>query len=446
MKEKVEKYLNSHYYLLTICGVSLLIWSFKYYVSVSQILPVTFIALTPLALIWFLLCLYFDNTIYTIPIALALLFTIGATNLDLNTIHHILWAVAPIVLFIGGIITHLIKHKIKFRLNRLGIGLSLAAVSFLIPLIYTPFSGNALVLSLLGTLYLMIYLFYSNTIKGNQLPFLFKTLTYIACLLASQLTIILAHFIFTFPGGMREGFNQLSNLLDVNLPGWGNINDLTIHLVLYSAALLYQLRTKPKDLSFSRASMFTIILVGLFMIIISIKNRDKRQLTYLYCFLGVAVLFLLILLPFISHLLNDFSQFFDKGWNFLLSNRPEIWKHGFAVFKKYPWFGAGWLIDSHFGEFQGQITVYHSTIFQVLATGGIFGMLVLLYHLFEVSLLFKNSKSKVAKWSILITYLITQIHGLMDNTQYMIFYTTSTLIMFSILERADDITTHDYLI
>src|SRR5690606_38106980 len=88
--------------------------------------------------------------------------------------------------FLIGYSVYFIRFRPKLKLNKkFTLGLFLIALSYVIPLIYTPFSISALTVSSLGFVYLLLYLFYANTTEGN-LKYLFTLFLAMNLLLVYQ--------------------------------------------------------------------------------------------------------------------------------------------------------------------------------------------------------------------------------------------------------------------
>ena len=177
---------------------------------------------------------------------LAILFTLGMTGMNIDSIKSSLLGFMSGFLMLGSIIFHLIYYKVKFKLKSLGISLILISISFLIPLLYTPFNEVSLLLSSLGLIYLVVYLFYANTISANQINKLVRYLGFIALLLSLQLFLIWINGLLKWENGnIIENFLTIFNSSTTD-PGWGNINDLTIHLVLSSVVFIFYIEKYPK--------------------------------------------------------------------------------------------------------------------------------------------------------------------------------------------------------
>lgn len=451
-KYDMTKFLNSFLYIILVAVFSYCTWLLRFFLEGDFLILMTFVAMLVLSIVFSLVILFNENTIYSIPIALSLLFTLGFTNIDLNTMDSAAVGFVAAILITGSIITHMIKYRVRPKLNALGLSFLLVALSFLIPLIYRGVNENNGFVSLLGLVYLMIYLFYSNTIKKDNLNYLFRTMFILSLLLSFQ---IIAIFVSGF---IDYGEPNIYRALIYLLPkwngdaGWGNANDLTIHLTLFSAASLYYMHKYPKKIFpwiqitiasalivfyFARGSMITLCILWPIIIVMAIRGREKGMLKNLLITIFIILGFMGIFYELTYTIFEHFFSSLDGDLNGMLTGRITIYKEAIRIFMKYPIFGSGWGdLDTLVSGQNVRIIVYHSTFFHVLATGGIFGILILGYHFFQISTIFRK-RFDFAKLAILITYLITQFHGLVDNTQYMLAFTISTSIIFSVLENKD---------
>lgn len=74
-------------------------------------------------------------------------------------------------------------------------------------------------------------------------------------------------------------------------------------------------------------------------------------------------------------------------------------------------------------------------LFQVLATGGVVGIGALIYQFVCIGRIFiKNIRFKAVS-AFLLTYVLSQLHGLLDNTQYMIHFSVITYITFAVFDN-----------
>ncbi len=456
MKSKIERFLGGHLYPVLIVIISFVVWSFKYYIPDNIILTLSLSCLFLLTIPLCLVLIFYKNTIYTVPLMLALLFTLGAPNMGVDTFNLAIIGFINIALVIGGMIAHLVKYKVKLKLRSIGLSLILVSVSFIIPLIYTPFALLAIMLSLLGPLYLFVYLFYVNTIQGNQFNYLMRVFASLGLFLSFQMVAM------WFVGFLSwEGTNLLRDFVSIfpqdllNTPGWGNVNDLMIQLILFSSSVIYYLHKYPKNImpwmylgwiafwiyvSNGRGSIIAITLFSLGCVVYAIFKHDKRQLLNLGVAALIAIILMLILSPLVQSAFESFFSsitFYDP--NTMLSGRLTLWiNHEYSAwneFLRYPIFGRGWYTAPSILELdEVRLTMYHSTFFHILATGGIFGILVLGFHWYQIGgLLKKHIKIKTVV-AFTFAFILTQLHGLIDNTQYMIHYSIVTYIAIAIID------------
>ena len=194
-------------------------------------------------------------------------------------------------------------------------------------------------------------------------------------------------------------------------------------------------------LSKSRGGMIGFVValsgMGLFFIL----KGNKKHLFHGMIFLAFsAVIFYIgrdalyiwweFLMDSLGNDLNDFS-----------SNRLYIYEQGWLIFKQYPLFGGGWLSIKWF-TFGGRIFMFHSTFVQALAAMGIFGLIALLIHYYQIGK-FMLVNHKLEKSLFLIGYVATQVHGLIDNVQYAVPYSVLIVIILSVYETSEVKTSFD---
>lgn len=466
MKYKIEKFLKGKLYLFLVVLISFVIWSFKYYVPIERLVPLVFYGLFSLTIPLALILIFFEKTIYTVPIIFAMLFTIGIPGMGIDTIPVAVVGFLNILIVIVSFIFHTRKYKVTFKLKSLGLSLILASISFIIPLFYTPINETSLLLTLLLPIYLLIYLFYVNTVEKEDINYLMRVFVITGLLLTFQLmsmwfvsflswegTNLLEDFVSIFPRGANSN------------PQWGNINDLTIHLVLFTSGTIYYLKKYNKSMlpwlnlgltaywiyiSDSRGSIITITLVGLSVITYVLIKRNKESLINLLITVIITLLLAVFLMPVIKEVYESLvtTLGYDDP-NQMLSGRIELWwGHEYSAwneFLKYPLFGRGWYTENWILGPDNRVTIYHSTLFQILATSGLFGLSVLVYQFIKIGTIFKNNIKEFAVVAFLLTYILSQLHGLIDNTQYMVHYSVVTFISLAIIENINNKTNTDII-
>ena len=446
MKIKIINFLESNFYISLIFLYSLLMWSSQFFVSANNLLNILLILYLPLAAVFMLILFFIDNSKYTIPIVLAMLFSFSYVDINIDTVNHISLGFITILFLILGILVFLIKNRVKIKLNTLGFSFILICLSFFIPLSYRPINEASILIPGISIIYLVLYLFYSNTIQSNFTSYLMRIFCLASLLLLAQLSFLFINAILVN--------NSLTALLSINVdaPGWGNINDLTIQLVLFSSGWIYFLLKQPKKLLFylvifliysfiiislSRGSIITYTVLLIILITYLMKKHLRTSLYNLFITSTFFFILLLVFLPiFQSAIISLYNQTHGSTINEISNSRIIIWQEAFRVFRDFPVFGASWYTDVFFlNPDQNRITVFHSTFFQVLATGGLFGIFVLGFHWYKVATIFKSSKHFLISHIFLVVFILTQLHGLFDNTQYMLVYTVTTLFMFVCLEK-----------
>ena len=140
-------------------------------------------------------------------------------------------------------------------------------------------------------------------------------------------------------------------------------------------------------------------------------------------------------------LFNDIMKYiFDKG---LESNgRISLWNEAFAVWTLNPRniiLGPG--ITSVIrttgtanGVQEGMI-VFHSTLMETLAVGGVFGVIALLVHFIEKYYAIYKTKDKLLFTTMLIGFLVVDIHGMIDNTYHMYYYMVPLVIILAVINN-----------
>lgn len=460
MKEKIEQLLRGHIYPVIMIAISLLIWSYRYILPADAVLPFSFYSLFLLSIPFFLISFFYKNTIYTLPIIFGAVFSLGAPDMGLHTFDMALIGFLNLFLMILGMIAHVIKFKTKLKLKSLGLSLILVSISFILPEFSKPFLPVGTMLALLGVVYLIIYLYYANTIEGNNLHYLMRIFMLMGLFLTAQLIMMWYDGFLVYEGNdFILDFMKMFNLGSGSQPGWGNMNDLTIHLVLFSASVIYYLYKYPKQIfpwfylafiafwiyvSNARGSMITVSVLGLGTVIYAIFKRNKRQLINLLITLLIGSIVVYIFYPTIELIWTSFIETinFDDP-DSMLTGRITLWFNhedsAWVSFLKNPVVGTGWYNQLWIlGEQQNRITIYHSTIFQVLATTGLFGFFVLIHQFICIGRLFvKNIRFKAVS-AFMLTYLLSQIHGLVDNTQYMVHFSIITYIVFAVFDNLGD--------
>ena len=188
--KRFEPILKSGYYIGFIFLVTLFAWSFYEETPPHLFNFYNTMLILGLAALHTLILISFENTLYSVPTGLSFIFIVNKSNMDFNTIGQLGFPIFFMMMFILGYVVYFIKYKPTLKPKAFFLGLFLIALGYVIPLYYTPWSLSAFMVSIMGFFYLGIYVFYSNTMKGN-LDYLFKVLLLINLLLTAQVGLYL---------------------------------------------------------------------------------------------------------------------------------------------------------------------------------------------------------------------------------------------------------------
>lgn len=397
-----------------------------------------------------LILIFSNNLSSAIPLLLSLSYSYNVKNPNLNTISsfgtpHMI----GILLFLS-ILIHIIRFKPKMKMGRLGIGYLLIAIAYILPLLYVNITPTLLQLSVMGFVYLFLYIFLNSTVKITydylmRVLFIFSLVLLFELLLYMYLGWSTQNIDLTlkerFLLGMKTGWYG-SDL------GWANINDVGIQIILLFPSQFYFIAKHRYNIfywlipaitgiviliSASRGTYISYALSLMFLVPLILSK------TKLFGFINMFIVLLIILLILIKNnviLEITFDLFKQGGFtnlNEFSSYRFTLYENALKIFRMYPIFGGGWEASNDIFT-EGRIQVFHSTLFHTLAVMGTFGIFSLLAYLKQLLRFFINNRH-FEKNLIGIGFLVTQIHGLVDNTMYMLVYMVVSIVILVSLEN-----------
>ncbi|MCK9234892.1 MAG: O-antigen ligase family protein [Acholeplasmataceae bacterium] len=444
--KRIEKFLNSGWYIALIFAITYLSWLFYEDTPPQAFNRYNLMGFFILASLLFLLMLFYENTMYTMPVILSFLFILNKKDMTFTTTVTEWWIYVALALVLLGPIVHWLRFRPKLKMGYFTLGLGLIALSYVLSMLHFPFEIEAVPVSMIGVIYFGFYLFLTATTKG-RLKYLFQIFLFLNFLFTLQLGTYLyrgylLHPELSFVDRLFVGWGR-------NL-GWANVNDMAFYIALTLPAYVYFIFKKPKInwfLWFLMAPPFIVIIlsesrggiIGFMISFISLiifvilKGRFKILIQ-----MAVFLLFIGLLFLYYQEVLfkwwDTMYQSFKSDINTVSSGRINIYLEGLAVFKQYPIFGGGWtsLQKLHPGS---RLFMYHSTPIQALAAMGSFGMVALLIHYYQV-FSFYIRRISFEKWLFLIGYLASQAHGLIDNVQYAVPYSIIMVVVFALWENA----------
>ncbi len=149
-----EKYLKSRWYLLTIISIIFIGWHIRVAGQLFGQHLFNTLAMFVIIIIWFVVAVFYENLVYGLPLVMAFSYLINSTDLNLKTFSEFLPLLITAILFIAGIIIHIVRFRRKIKVGRLTLGLTLMATASLIPFIYVKFSISVFLISLVGDFYI----------------------------------------------------------------------------------------------------------------------------------------------------------------------------------------------------------------------------------------------------------------------------------------------------
>jgi len=444
--KRIESFLNSGLYIFIIFTITMISWSFYKETPPFDFNLYNMMGVFLLILISTFILIFFENTLYLLPVLISFLFIINKSDMTFDTVSALGFPLTAFAIFVIGFIIHIIKFKPKFRQKRFYIGFFLIATAYLAPLIYIPFDIRSIPVSLMAVLYLLVYIFMSNTMKGN-LNYLFKVMLFANLLLTAEV------FFYIYQGYLRypemDFYHRIFQGWNRNL-GWANINDMCFYISLTFPSYLYFIFKKPSTyltwflmifpviavlLSKSRGGMvgFAVVTGGVFLFFL--LKGNKKHLTHGLIFLVFTALLFYINREILYLWYEELIQSLGTDLNSFSSNRIYIYTEGLKIFKQYPLFGGGWISIYSF-PFAGRIFMFHSTFIQALAAMGLYGLFALFVHYYQIGN-FMIRKLNLEKSLFLIGYLATQIHGLIDNVQFSVPYSSLIVLFLATWETSE---------
>lgn len=434
----LKKLNNSMIFEELYCLVLMLISFLFYCVSpIAGMIIILIIAIMSLII--------FKDFKYMIPCVLYFIFS-NSSNFDK--------AILPIPLFICGIgliatlIIFMIKNKFKFSNIKSCKGILLLGIINLFPILWHNIikdGEEVLYLLYLGYLfYFLIYFIFAGSIKKDSLNMLIKTFTYLGVLISLECLINVVNLHIQNPN--QNIFNFWYYI------GWGLCNEAGIMMCvclpfvfisLSKADKLYKviisllnisiiscgmyLTTSRGTLVFGMIELLTLLIYTLF------SSKKRILLIVIYLVALVSGVFIIHILFDITTILKDIkTHVFNLGLSD--NGRFDFWKQSLNLWKTdfvRMTFGSG-VIAEYYPD-GTRYVVYHSTIFQILATVGNLGLAFIIIHFIE-----KYKQLKVLGNSnmgiLLIGYIVVDLYGLIDNTYGMYYYMIPMMIIMAVLD------------
>lgn len=447
-----EKYLKSRWYLLTIISIIFIGWHVRVAGQLFGQHLFNTLAMFVIIIIWFVVAVFYENLVYGLPLVMAFSYLINSTDLNLKTFSEFWPLLITAILFIAGIIVHIVRFRRKIKVGRLTLGLTLMATASLIPFIYVKFSISVFLISLVGIFHLLEYTIFDNYSKIDTKNFI-RFLYFLSWLITIQVWTrytgyLVKNGISSFPTGVKNSWAGFGNL------GWGIINDAMIHLLLLMPSHLYYIIKRPKRLAYwlglififitflisgSRGGVMGLVISVPFYIYILIRYGNSEVRRNLAFFIILFLGGVLYAHQIVEYIWNGFVASLDNP----TTGRTTLWKKAIVVFKKYPFFGGGWGAEIFRWGSDQRVIVYHSTFFHTLAIMGIYGIIGVAINWWE-SFIIMCRKISLEKWLILVGFISSQAYGMVDITQHAAWYMSILTLQLLAIEKPTIRTTDTY--
>lgn len=392
----------------------------------SYLLNVSFVGFTIIVfLICFLFVFYKEQTPF-LPLMTMWLFSFSGNDVFLGGLPTLLAIAIPVII---SFVFRIFIYSEKFSFGTLFLPLCLVTVALfcggLFSLELSEYTNGLLTIFQVGPLLIFVYSFFRNEVKVNKNVDL---KTYYSYVMTVSGCVVSIQCILSSLNSTSPFYHNI---------GWGNINGAATFLLVSIFFSMY-LAIKTKYL-FPCFLAFVFQLIGIiatnsdgvfgtvcilspvcFLLLFIYADKKKRQeLIYLFIFILLVVITLTIV-----HLSTGcFDSLIDKYVEGVKEDngRTEYYKKALQLFKQNPLFGVGLgyydasLLDYFFGFHK--YFWFHSTLFQVMACMGTFGILVYVYYFYtryKIITLNNNAFSMV----VFIAFSAFTVYAMIDCGEF----------------------------
>ncbi|MBR2988967.1 MAG: O-antigen ligase family protein [Clostridia bacterium] len=378
---------------------------------------------------------------YSSPFVLGALVTLGA-------------------LVVASMIAHMIIYKTyrgawaKLKKSPIAIGILALVVAMLLGGIFTPYyDHNAIIVpGVYAVIIIPFYLYFrlNTTKREDTIDYLAYSLMIAGIGVACQ---VLAFYGFNYRGGelgsewkdsMLLGAyvsNSAGEFIVITLPVYFMFASKRSHGWMYILGACLMLCVVA--LTLSRASLLFAVPVFIFGLLwCSFKGKNKkfsRIFTACCVVLGVAVIIVFFVLGGLEKLGGFFGDtgFADRG-------RFSLWKQMIESFCSFPIFGAGFSVLYQLNNHaSGNVNLYtalaHNTIFQMIGSCGVVGILAYAFHRFTTVSLFVKRFNADRLFLGVVTATFALI-SLLDQ----IFFFPQFVILYAMLQAFSE-NDYDYI-
>ena len=442
--EKIKS-LNSNklfeeLFCLFLSIITVFFWKFSSLTGMIIILLVATISL-----------IIFNDFKYMIPCSIYFLFSINYTfESDKVPIAVVICG----FLLIGVLISFLIRNGFNFNERKSWKGIAILAALCPLPLLWHNVidagQEGFYFVYLSYFLYLIVYLLFSSSLKDGSYSILVKTLSYLPLIMC--LECIIGFFDYIHMNNIEPSLNIAYTI------GWGYCNEAGIMMCLSMPFVFIKLLKKESLITLiSSIAVLILLPIGIIMstsrgtflfgffelfvllIICFIRSKNKKIFgSILFGLLVIMCIAIQISIGFVTIYNKIIHEMFR--WGLDNNGRFRLWSSAIDLWKKNGLtilFGSGWVSDYVPYEYSDGIlkyTVYHSTLFQIIVIGGLFGIIALGYHLYEkYKQIFRLDKTSFLL--LFAGYIIVDLYGLIDNTYGMYYFMIPLMIIMATIDK-----------
>ena len=408
----------------------------------------------------------FKNTSYLVTPILCSLFVTGVNQnatFNVDTLNNAPYLIVFVILVVSAFIYHFIRFKVKLRGGALTLGLLLIAIGYVLSFTINDNTKNSMVTYILqvivGPIYLFIYLLLIDTSKETKIEKTIFLLFLVGILISLQFIASYARCLIMYvSSGDAENVISafkygISNKWEHFELGYGVLNDGAMYLAFFMPTSMYYICKRKNNwpfilvfvlqvglglISVSRGGYIGIGISFILSAIVLFKYASKTTKIAFGSVVGVAVIVLVSFPGLASSIIERFKSMMGDNIGDASNGRFELYRMAIEQFIEKPFVGGSFFANISDGSliYANRPIIYHSTIFHVLGTMGLVGVGALIFHLYQVGKLFKK-KFSFGVLILLVGMVATHIHGLIDNTFYMVNYMIITILIYVAVEKSE---------
>lgn len=349
-----------------------------------------------------------------------------------------------ILVLLAGMIFSVTRYKRDFSLLHPAKirGFHATLIALIVPMalagLGSPYEDPLLVVAVFALIAVLaaVYSFFVITNDGEQKKQLPEYM--LKVLFASGVVVLLEMIVCLIRAGDINAIIQMAMTKKIHL-GWAGPNNMAPTLSLCIPATFYfcirknyatplfaiigMVEYAMMFLTGCRgAILFTTMAMPAMLLFVAVKSENKIS----FC-ATISVLFAVavVLIAYYGNIIADImTVMLNKGLD--SSGRDSIYEMAIGAFKTWPVFGAGWDYNLNFW--------FHSTFFQIIASTGIFGLIMFAVFYFWRYRTFFVMRKNTACVALLCGMLLFEAYGMIDTNFFLPTFFTILMLMTFVVE------------